>query len=117
MKIQKLLTIYIPVVLSIIYIIFIALLSFDVFRIDASISQKIGGFIIENIPTILILLALYLALKKPMAGGAMFIVMSIIFTLFFKTYQRWDAFVLVSAPLIIIGGLFLLNRNEYNQRS
>lgn len=114
MKIQKVLTIWFPRVLAIIYTLFIALLSFDVFSMDGSIIEKMGGLLIENIPTILLLIALFFAWKKPITGGAIFIVLSILFTFFFKTYQRWDAFVLISFPLLLVGGLFLLNKNEHN---
>lgn len=115
MKTQQILTDLVPKVLAIVYIIFIALLSLDVFNADASLLEKMGGLIIHNITTIILLAALFLAYKKPRVGGSMFILMSIIFTFFFKTYERWDTFVLISFPLLLIGILFLLN--EHNRRS
>jgi len=111
---NQILTTWVPRVLAIVYILFIALLSFDVFSVDASIIDKMGGFLAENIPTLLLIIALVLAWKKSTVGGAMFIVLSVIFTCFFSTYQRWDAFILISFPLLLIGGLFLLNKNEHN---
>jgi hypothetical protein len=114
MKIQYIVTNWFPKALAVLYILFIALLSFDVFIMNVSLVEKMGGFVIENIPTILLLIALSFAWKKPIAGGVMFLVMSILFTLFFRTYQRWDTFFLISVPLLLIGGLFLLNKNEYN---
>ncbi len=117
MKTQQVLTTWVPRVLAIVYILFIALLSFDVFSVDASLLEKSGGFLMENIPTLLLVVALILAWKKSTVGGTMFIVLSVIFTCFFRTYQRWDAFILISFPLLLIGGLFLLNKNEHNQRS
>lgn len=114
MKIQKILTNWVPITLVILYTLFIALLSLDVFNSNGSLLEKMGGFILENIPTILLLTALYFSRKTVKIGGLMFIFISILFTVFFKTYQRWDAFVLISVPLLIIGGLFLLNKDEYN---
>jgi len=114
MKIQKLLTNWIPTILAVIYVIFFALLSLDSFRTGVTIGQKIGGLVIENIPTALLLLAFFWARQKPKAGGAMFLVLGTAFSFFFETYQRWDTFVLITAPLIVIGILFLLNKEDKN---
>jgi UDP-N-acetylmuramyl pentapeptide phosphotransferase/UDP-N-acetylglucosamine-1-phosphate transferase len=117
MEAKKILTVCVPVVLAVFYMAFFILLSMDVFSMNGTVWQKIGGFIMENVPTILLAIALYLAWKKPTMGGVAFILLSIIFTVFFNTYHRWDTFVLISAPLLVIGGLFLLSRDEYNRKS
>jgi hypothetical protein len=114
MKTQTILTTWFPRVLAIIFIAFLVLLSFDVFSLNGSVLEKMGGFLVENIPAILLVIALVLAWKKPITGGAIFVVMGIIFTIFYRTYQRWDTFVLISVPLLLIGFLFLLNKNEHN---
>lgn len=118
MKIQTIITKWFPRVLAIIYIIFIALLSLDVLNANATAIQKIGGLIISNIPTILLLVALFLAWKKPATGGTVFLMLSILFSLFFRTYQRIDTFILISCPLLLVGVLFLLNKkkNENDNR-
>ena len=114
MKTQQVLTVWFPRVLAVAYALFIALFSFDVFSSDSSLLDKLGGFLIHNIPTFVILFALWLSWKKPMYGGATFIVISAIFTIFFRTYQRWDTFVLISAPILLIGILFILNKKIIN---
>ncbi|MFA5431905.1 MAG: hypothetical protein WC319_03420 [Candidatus Paceibacterota bacterium] len=117
MKIKKILIFCFPLVLAIIYTVFIAILSFDVFDVNASLLEKIGGFVMHNIPTIILLIALFFVWKNILISGAMFLSIFILFTIFFKTYQRWDAFVLISVPLLIIGGLFLLNKKDENTNS
>lgn len=112
MKIQQILTIWFPAVLAVAYIIFLVLLSLDVFDMNASLLEKIGGFLIQNIPTAILVVALFLAWKEPMAGGIIFIIMGVLFTLFYGTYRRWDTFVLLSFPLLLIGVLFLLNKEK-----
>jgi len=112
MKIQQILTVWFPRVLAVVYALFIALFSFDVFSLDSSLLDKLGGFLIHNIPTLIILFALFLSWKKPIYGGTAFIVIGAIFTLFFRTYQRWDIFILISAPILLIGILFILNRKN-----
>jgi hypothetical protein len=65
-------------------------------------------------PAILLIIILFIAWKKERAGGGLFIVMAALFTCFFGTYERWDTFVLISFPLLLIGGLFLLNKDGHN---
>lgn len=112
MKTQQVLTVWFPRVLAVVYALLIALFSFDVLSMEGSLLEKLGGFLIHNIPTFIILFALYLSWKKPMYGGATFIVISAFFTIFFRTYQRWDTFVLISAPILLIGVLFILNKEN-----
>jgi hypothetical protein len=114
MKIKYILTTWVPRVSAIIYILFIAFLSLDVFNLYGSFSEKIGGIIVENIPTAFIIFALSIAWEKAKKGGIIFIFASILFTLFFGTYHRWDTFALISVPLLIIGILFLLHKDEDN---
>jgi hypothetical protein len=112
MKIQQILTVWFPRVLAVVYILFISLFSFDVFQSDSSLLEEITGFLIHNIPTLFLILALYLSWKNSIKGGIAFIVIGAVFTIFFNTYQRWDTFVLISAPLLLIGILFLLNKKN-----
>jgi hypothetical protein len=112
MKTQQMLTVWFPRVLVVVYTLFIALLSFDVFQSDASLLENIGGFLMHNIPTFVLIFALYLSWKNPIKGGIAFVVISVVFTIFFKTYERWDTFVLISFPLLLVGALFLLNKKN-----
>lgn len=112
MKIQQILTVWFPRVLAVVYTLFIALLSFDVFQSDVSLLENIGGFLMHNITTFALILALCLSWNNPRRGGLAFIIISAIFTIFFKTYERWDAFVLISTPILLAGILFLLNKKN-----
>lgn len=114
MNIKKILTIWFPRILMIIFVSFLVLLSFDVFSMDGSLLDKIGGFFMHNIPTIFLIIVLFYSWKKPRTGGIIFIIMSIIFTVYYGTYHRWDLFVLISLPLLLSGVLFLFNKDEHN---
>jgi uncharacterized membrane protein YobD (UPF0266 family) len=109
MKTKTLLTVWLPRVLAIACIIFFGLFSLDVFSVDTSVSENIVGFLIQNIPTALLIIALVFAWKKPVIGGIIFVALGVFFTVFYNTYQRWDTFVLISLPLLLTGGLFILN--------
>lgn len=114
MKIKQMLTIWFPRILTILFISFLVLLSFDVFGMNGSLLEKIGGFLMHNISAIFLIVILFYAWKKPRTGGFLFIVMSIIFTIYYGTYHRWDTFILISFPLLLSGTLFLLNKDEHN---
>lgn len=74
--------------------------------------EKLGGFAVQNIPTVLLVITLLIAWKKEKAGGGLFIAMAALFTCFFNTYGRWDSFLLISFPLLLTGILFLFGENK-----
>lgn len=99
---------WIPRILTIVFILFISLFSLDVFEMDGSFLQKIGGFLIHNIPSFILIIILIVSWKRPFIGGVMFLAISVLFTFFFRTYNNIFSFILISIPLVIIGGLHIL---------
>ncbi|MHC1708552.1 MAG: hypothetical protein AB9842_13665 [Bacteroidales bacterium] len=99
--------IWIPRILGILIACFLFLFSFDSFEGDASIWVKLGGFLIHNIPSVLLLLIIILSWHKPFWTGIVFLCLGILFTGFFRTYQRFDTFMLISFPVFISGALFI----------
>jgi hypothetical protein len=101
-------TIYwLPRVLAILFIAFIFMFSLDVFSMEGTALEKLGGFLMHNIPTIILIFALAFAWKNEKKGGYLFVVLGLLFTFFFKTYQVPATFLSISLPVIIIGLLFL----------
>lgn len=106
MSTKKLL--WIPRVLTILFILFLSLFSLDVFSMDGTFLQKIGGFLIHNIPSFLLIIVLIASWKRPLVGGIAFLLFSIVFTLYFQTYSLLYSFLSISLPLVLTGGLYLL---------
>lgn len=106
MKATKL--IWIPRVLAIVFILFLSLFALDVFSEEASFIKKLGGFFIHLIPSFVLLIILVISWKKPFIGGPIFILFSIAFTLFFKTYKSLSTFLLITSPVVLIGILFII---------
>lgn len=100
---------WLPRVLAILFILFLALFSFDVFSMEGTIFQKTGGFLIHNIPVFILIFLLVFSWKYEKLGGLLFILAAIVFTFFFHTYQRTDIFLLISFPLLLTGLLFFLS--------
>ena len=88
----------IPRILTIIFILLLSILAFD--------AENIIGWLIHMIPSFVLIGILIFAWKKPLIGSIAFLVMGIIFTIFFKTYEDYITFAIVSLPLFIIAGLF-----------
>ncbi|MFZ3054481.1 MAG: hypothetical protein WA091_00660 [Minisyncoccales bacterium] len=103
---------WLPRVIAVLFVILVLLFSFDVFSSEGSFLEKMEGFLIQNIPTIILALSLAFAWKEEKKGGYLFIILALAFTAFFKTYERMDTFLLISFPLILIGALFILNKKE-----
>lgn len=96
-----------PRVLAILYAIFISLFAFDVWSMDGTFWERLGGFLIHLAPTYTILIALFVAWRWPLLGGSLFIAVAVIFSVLFGWEQEWQSFLLLGAPPVIIGLLFL----------
>ncbi len=106
-----------PRVLTILFTMFLSIFAFDVFEGEAPLIEKVGGFLIHLIPSYLLIAILIISWKKPMVGGFVFILLSIIFTVFFKTYANIFSFLLVSLPAAVIGGLFIFSHVLSSKKS
>ena len=106
MSINKLL--WIPRILTILFALFLSLFSLDVFSMEGSFLQKVGGLVIHNIPSFLLIIVLIVSWKRPLVGGIAFLIFSILFTIYFETYSMLASFLSISLPLVITGGLYLL---------
>jgi pilus assembly protein TadC len=105
MKTHKL--IWIPRVLAIVFIAFLLLFGLDVFSENAPFIKKLGGFFMQSIPSFILLLILFIFWKKPLIGGFLFILFSIAFTLYFRTYGSLSTFLLLTLPMVLVGILFI----------
>lgn len=101
---------WLPRVLAVLFICFVSLFSLDVFSMEGTAIEKLVGFLMHSIPAILLIICLVLAWKKEKEGGIAFVILAVAFTLFFKTYQSWETFLLLSLPILLIGLIFLFRK-------
>jgi len=97
-----------PRILAILYIAFISMFAFDVFEEGYGLFGTMLALFMHLIPSFILIACLAVAWKWPKIGGALFLALAIIFTLFFRTYRSLVNFSIVSLPLLIIGGLFII---------
>jgi hypothetical protein len=94
-----------------------AMFSFDVFGGNESFGMKILGFLIHNIPVFVLIAILIIAWKREIAGGALFILASISGTFVFHSFSGNPASLIVMAPFLIAGLLFIIHSVFYGKAS
>ncbi|MDZ7672520.1 MAG: hypothetical protein U5K53_06780 [Halanaerobiales bacterium] len=103
---------WIPRILSIIFILFLSLFALDVFGTDLSFFKQLGGFFVNLLLPIILILVLIVFWKNPTYCGLSYIIIAVSFTFFFKTYTNVISFILISFLPAFIGFLFLIFRDS-----
>ncbi len=102
--------IWLPKILSIVFILFISIFALDVWAMEVTLQEKIIGFIIHLIPSFILLVITLVAWKHPFYGGLLFIIISIGYTLYFSTFEHIASFLIISLPPLIIGILYIISK-------
>jgi hypothetical protein len=71
-----------PRVAAILIIFFISLFSLDVFEMEASPLELLGGFLMHNIPSIVMIVLLIFAWKRPAVGFVAFLIAAALLAIF-----------------------------------
>lgn len=98
-----------PRIMAIIFIAFLGLFALDIFIPGQTVGYYIVGLFMHLIPNFVLAVILAIAWRHEKIGGLLFILISIGFTVFFKTYLSLPIFFLISFPVFVIGALFLIN--------
>lgn len=111
-KINKFLF-WMPRTLAMVLILFSILMSLDVFQVGMSPKQIITGFLIHNIPTLILFLVLLISWKYELVGGITFIATGILYILMVSGIGDCQTIIKMSLPIsgisFIIGVAFLAN--------
>lgn len=100
---------WLPRVITILAILLLMMFSMDCFAPEYSFMEKLTCFVMHNIPAFIIILALVVAWKWELFGGILFIVVFLAAGIFFKSFGRNPASLIVITPFLVVGVLFLLN--------
>lgn len=88
---------------------------FTVFAVlsGATSTNGLDG-ILQNLPNVLpwllVWLVVWISWKNPKVGGVIFLILAIGATLFFHTYLEMITFTVITTPLLVISGLFLVGQ-------
>jgi hypothetical protein len=108
-----------PRILCILAILFVGMFSLDSFDPSLTLSQKLLGFLIHNIPTLILIAILIVSWKWEFIGGIIFILIGVGFSpiIFIHNYHMNHSvgislgiIALITFPFVVVGGLFILSQ-------
>ena len=105
---------WIPRILSILFIIFLALMSLDVISPELSLSQIIVGMFMHNIPTLVMMIVLIISWKYEIVGGIAFLLAGLLYIILVtRSGIAWHLALswslIIAGPAFLIGILFMIN--------
>lgn len=106
---------WIPRSLAIFSLMFMLIFSFDVFDGPETVWNKLLGFVVSNIPVIILIAVLIIAWKWEVAGGVLYIVASVAAMIYFNAFKGNPWSLVVILPFLITGILFILQRVIYSR--
>lgn len=102
----------IPIILAILFFLFLAMFSLDVFDGNSSTSQILIGLFLHNIPVIILGIVIFLSIKRPIIGAVTFSLFGLAYIVLISTSaitgEQFHWYVL-SYSLIIAGPAFLIS--------
>lgn len=108
-----------PRILSVIFIIFLSLFSFDIFDMELGFWRTILGLFMHNLPSLILLGAVLVSWKKnEIVGGIVFILAGLFYFLMIlinllknSPEEVYELFwtLIITGPALLIGILFLIN--------
>jgi len=103
---------WLPRILTMLFILFLALFAFDSFEGDQPTWKKALGFLIHLIPNFLLIIILIVSWRREWIAGILFILLA--FFYIFWAWGKFDilAYIFISGPLFLTGILFLINWNQ-----
>lgn len=117
---------WIPRILSLIIIVFIAFFALDVFNSEKDLIQQINDFFVHLIPVFLLIILLIIAWKRELIGGILFIVLSLVMSpfLYSMNYEvnhsmmiSLGVILMITLPILSAGVLFVISSGKKNKKS
>lgn len=106
--------IWLPRILSILFVLFLMLFSLDVFNSGASAGKIAVGLLVHSIPALVLLAATLISWRYEIVGGAAYILAGVGYILMvslsgsFDT-NEWIPILMITLPSFLIGTLFIID--------
>jgi hypothetical protein len=103
-----------PRILSIVFIVFLTLMSLDVISPELSLWQIITGLLIHNIPTLVMIIVLIVSWRHEIVGAIAFLLTGLLYIIMttraeIAWYLALSWSIIIAGPAFLIGILFLIN--------
>ena len=96
-------------ILAILAILFVLMFSLDSFGGDKPAVRQILEFLINSIPALILICALFVAWKYEIIGGVIFIGVAIGLGIFWDSFTGNSGSLIILAPFFLVGLLFILH--------
>ena len=106
-----------PRILSIIFILFLAIFSLDIFDMELGFWETLLGLFMHNIPVFILAIVLWISWKREIVGGIVFTLAGIFYVVIMLVNMLKNSFewymvswnFTVAGPAFLIGILFIIN--------
>jgi hypothetical protein len=98
-----------PRILAILAILFMIMFSLDSFGGNDPLGRQLLGFLMHNIPALVLIIALVIAWKYEILGGVIFILLFIALGIFFKSFSGNSGSLMIITPFLLAGAMFILH--------
>jgi hypothetical protein len=110
-----------PRILSILFVLFLALFSLDTFDSCSSVLSCFVGLLIHNIPVFILIIILVIAWKHEIVGAIAFILAGLAYIILIITSQKFQWFMLswsliIAGPAFLVGTLFYIGWKRKHSR-
>ena len=105
-----------PRILAIVFILFLATFSLDVFDMNLGFWGTILGLFMHNIPSLVLLIILLISWKRELVGGITFSLAGVFYILMILTHtlrgtDGWQSLsysLIIAGPALLVGILFII---------
>ncbi|MHB8830991.1 MAG: DUF7670 domain-containing protein [Patescibacteria group bacterium] len=102
-----------PRILSILFILFLAMFSLDIFEGNYGFWGTILGLFMHNIPSLVLLLVLIIAWKRELVGATVFFLAGLAYIVSVVSRSQFEPYVIsysfiIAGPAFVIAALFLI---------
>lgn len=98
-----------PRLAAVLIIFFVTLFSLDVFEMEASPLELLGAFLLHSLPSIIMIVLLLFAWRRPVVGFITFLLAGLFFMRFVILGRDLGHFLLFSGPLLLISAMFYID--------
>ena len=111
-----------PRILGILFILFLAIFSLDIFDENYGFWGTVVGLFIHNIPALILLVVLIISWKYEIIGAVVFILAGILYILLLLTNLNLEWYMLswaltIAGPAFLVGILFLIGWKQKKNQS
>lgn len=106
---MKKILLWIPRVLTILFILFISMFALDSFGGDKTVFAQIGEFLIHLIPSFVLIVLLYFSWRHEIIGAVAFLLLAISYIIMAWGKFPLSTYFIISGPMVVISVLFLMN--------